>query len=167
MKLWKVLLPVSMTVLGAPGVHAVCLGSAETNNCSIAPNPPSCIGTNGTDVIICDSACVVSSGRGDDLVVGSSGNDRICLGADGVKVATALAGNDQIRGTGNNTDGLDIYIEAGGSGNDVNSVNADADDTNALLGGIGTNVNVGSTGSVRDICSSGAANTNCEIVVTE
>lgn len=170
MKLWKIMLPVSMTVLGVPGVHAACLGSLETINCLVSggPTPPSsCVGGAGTDVIICLSApCVVSSGNGDDIVVGSSGNDKICLGADGVKISESLAGADQNRGIGNTTNGNEFYVLSGGSGSDVNSLNGDADDTNALLGGAGSDINIGSVTGATDICSSGDVNLNCEITVT-
>lgn len=168
MKLWEILLPVSMTVLvGAPGVQAACLGSAETNNCSISPNTPSCAGTAGDDVIICDSSpCVASGGvGGNDLVLGSSGNDKLCVGPNGLSIAEGLAGNDQLRGTGDTTNGLDIFVLSGGSGNDASSLAGNADDVNALLGGAGTDVNRGSTTSTRDVCSSGDVNTDCEITV--
>jgi len=167
MKLWKILLPVSMTVLGAPGVQATCLGSAETANCSISPNAPNCVGTSGDDVIICDSSpCVVSGGGGSDLVLAAVGNDKICVGPNGLSVAEGLAGNDQLRGTGDFINGLDIFVLSGGSGNDVASLAGNADDVNALLGGLGFDINQGSVSSTRDVCSSGDLNTNCEITVT-
>lgn len=170
MKLRNILLPVSISLLGAPSANAVCLGSNETNNCLVSPGPlpPSLCAAGAADhVIICLSApCVVSSGGGNDVVVGSNGADKICLGGDGLKVSESLAGADQNRGTGNTTNGPENYVLSGGSGSDINSLAGNADGVNVLLGGPGTDVNIGSTTSDRDICSSGDVNTNCEITVT-
>jgi hypothetical protein len=80
-------------------------------------------------------------------------------------VGEGLAGNDQIRGTANTINSLDNYILSGGSGSDVASLSGNADDTNVLLGGAGTDVNRGSLTSVRDICSAGDINTDCELNV--
>jgi Ca2+-binding RTX toxin-like protein len=168
------LLFASIAVLGAvvtPAAYALCQGSRETTNCTAiynggASSGTSCLGTAGNDVFICNGACVVSALGGSDVVVGSSSGDKICLGSGPTDTAVAAAGNDTTLGEANND------VIAGGSGNDISNGGGGFALVNVMLGGPGSDVNTGGSFGIGqfgglDVCSSGDANVNCDVVVVE
>ncbi|MCI5048789.1 MAG: type I secretion C-terminal target domain-containing protein [Rickettsiales bacterium] len=98
-------------------------GANPTEELSLNPTSPflyeyAASGTNGNDWVAMDSAGTERARGGDDLIIGSQGNDSI-VGGSGFDILLGMDGDDTIKGGNPTSNGFDRTHADGGDGNDL------------------------------------------------